>query len=67
MTFIRNEIWTIITEIKKKDVSIILVDKYLNKIKQIADELYILDRGENAWNGKPYLLTDQIVKKYLSV
>ena len=64
---IRNEIWTIIYEIKKKDVSIILVDKYLNKIKQIADKLYILDRGENAWNGKPSLLTDQIVKKYLSV
>ena len=64
---IRNEIWTIISEIKKKDISIILVDKYLNKIKQIADKLYILDRGENAWNGKPSLLTDQIVKKYLSV
>ena len=64
---IRNEIWTIISEIKKKDFSIILVDKYLNKIKQIADKLYILDRGENAWNGKPSLLTDQIVKKYLSV
>ena len=64
---IRNEIWTIISEIKKKYVSIILVDKYLNKIKQIADKLYILDRGENVWNGKPSLLTDQIVKKYLSV
>ena len=64
---IRNEIWTVISEIKKKDISIILVDKYLNKIKQIADKLYILDRGENAWNGKPSLLTNQIVKKYLSV
>ena len=64
---IRNEIWTIISEIKKKDVSIILVDKYLNKIKQFADKLYILERGENAWNGKPSLLTDRIVKKYLSV
>ena len=64
---IRNEIWTIISQIKKKDVSIILVDKYLNKIKQFADKLYILERGENAWNGKPSLLTDQIIKKYLSV
>ena len=64
---IRNEIWIIISEIKKKNVSIILVDKYLNKIKQFVDKLYILDRGENAWNGKPSLLTDQIVKKYLSV
>ena len=64
---IRNEIWAIISEIKKKNVSIILVDKYLNKIKQFADKLYILDRGENAWNGKPSLLTEQIIKKYLSV
>ena len=64
---IRNEIWTIIYQIKKKDVSIILVDKYLNKIKKFADKLYILERGENAWNGKPSLLTDQIIKKYLSV
>ena len=64
---IRNEIWTIISQIKKKDISIILVDKYLNKIKQFADNLYILERGENAWNGKPSLLTDQIIKKYLSV
>ena len=53
--------------LKKKDVSIILVDKYLNKIKQFADKLYILDRGENVWNGKPSLLTGQIIKKYLSV
>jgi len=57
----------LISQIKKKDVSIILVDKYLNKIKQFADKLYILERGENAWNGKPSLLTNQIVKKYLSV
>ena len=64
---IRNEIWTIISQIKKKDVSIILVDKYLNKIKQFADKLYILERGKNTWNGKPSLLTDQIIKKYLSV
>ena len=64
---IRNEIWTIISQIKKKDVSIILVDKYLNKIKKFADKLYILERGENAWNGKPSLLTDEIIKKYLSV
>ena len=54
-------------KLKKKDVSIILVDKYLNKIKKFADKLYILERGENAWNGKPSFLTDQIIKKYLSV
>ena len=40
---IRNEIWTIISQTKKKNVSIILVDKYLNKIKKFADKLYILE------------------------
>ena len=64
---IRNEIWTIISEIKKKNVSIILVDKYLNKIKLFADKLFIVDRGRIAWTGKPSLLTDDIVKKHLSV
>ena len=64
---IRNEIWTIISEIKKKNVSIILVDKYLNKIKLFADKLYIVDRGCIAWTGKPSLLTHNIVKKHLSV
>ena len=64
---IRNEIWTIISQIKKKDVSIILVDKYLNKIKQFADKLYILERGTNVWNGKPASLTKNLINKCLSV
>ena len=64
---IRNEIWNIVLEIKDKETSIIIVDKYLNKIKQIADFIYILRRGKNVWKGEPSLLNELIIKKYLSV
>ena len=64
---IRNEIWNIVLEIKDKETSIIIVDKYLNKIKQIADFIYILGRGKNVWKGEPSSLNKLIIKKYLSV
>ncbi len=64
---LRNEIWKVISEIKKEGISIILIDKYLHKIKAIADYLYILSRGKNVWEGNSKDLNDNIVKKFLSV
>ena len=64
---LRNEIWKVISEIKKEGISIILIDKYLHKIKAIADYLYILSRGKNVWEGNSKDLDDNIVKKFLSV
>ena len=64
---IRNEIWNIIQKIKGEDFSIILVDKYLSKINAISDQLFIIERGKNVWNGKPSLLTKNLINKYLSV
>ena len=64
---LRNEIWKVISEIKKEGISIILIDKYLHKIKALADYLYILSRGKNVWEGNSKDLDDNIVKKFLSV
>ena len=64
---LRNEIWKVISEIKKEGISIILIDKYLHKIKVLADYLYILSRGKNVWEGNSKDLNDNIVKKFLSV
>lgn len=64
---LRNEIWNIISKLKKEGVSIILIDKYLHKIKPLADYLYILQRGQNVWEGKSKNLNNNTVKKYLSV
>ena len=64
---LRNEIWKVISEIKKEGISIILIDKNLHKIKALADYLYILSRGKNVWEGNSKDLNDNIVKKFLSV
>ena len=64
---LRSEIWSIISEIKKQGISIILIDKYLQKIKSLADYLYILQRGKNVWQGTSKNLDNRTIKKYLSI
>ena len=64
---IRSEIWSVISEIKKQGISIILIDKYLQKIKTLADYLYILQRGRNVWEGMSKSLDSRTIKKYLSI
>ena len=64
---LRSEIWSIISEIKKQGISIILIDKYLQKIKPLADYLYILQRGKNVWEGSSKSLDSGTIKKYLSI
>ena len=64
---LRSEIWSIISEIKKQGISIILIDKYLQKIKSLADYLYILQRGKNVWEGSSKNLDNRTIKKYLSI
>ena len=64
---LRSEIWSVISEIKKQGISIILIDKYLQKIKSLADYLYILQRGKNVWEGSSKNLDNRTIKKYLSI
>ena len=64
---LRSEIWSVIPEIKKQGISIILIDKYLQKIKTLADYLYILQRGKNVWEGMSKSLDSSTIKKYLSI
>ena len=64
---LRSEIWSVISEIKKQGISIILIDKYLQKIKSLADYLYILQRGKNVWQGTSKNLDNRTIKKYLSI
>ena len=64
---LRNEIWNVINKIKNEGVSILLIDKYLNKIKSLADYLYILQRGKNVWEGDSKTLNASTVKQFLSI
>ena len=64
---IQKEIWNVLATIKISGLSIIIVDKSLEKLSKVADYFYFLVKGKVAWNGKYDQLNDQIIKSYLSV
>lgn len=52
---------------KEKDLSIILVEQYLDFAKAASDRFYILDRGNVVETGKSNDLNDELIQKYLTV
>ena len=64
---IQKEIWNVLETIKKSGLSIIIVDKSLEKLSKVADYFYFLVKGKVAWSGKYDQLNDKIIKNYLSI
>ncbi|MEO0508867.1 MAG: urea ABC transporter ATP-binding subunit UrtE [Verrucomicrobiota bacterium] len=52
---------------KEGDLSIILVEQYLDFAKAASDTYYILDRGSVVQSGESENLTAEIIEKYLTV
>jgi len=48
-------------------ISILLVEQYLDFCKELADTFAIMDRGAVVCSGTVDALTDEVVKKYLTV
>ncbi len=64
---IRSEIWKVITILKSKGVSILIIDKSLKQLQDLADKFYILEKGKTVWDGSSKNLTSKIAQKYLGV
>ena len=64
---IRSEIWRVITILKNKGVSILIIDKSLKQLQVLADKFYILEKGKTVWNGFSNDLTSKIAQRYLGV
>ena len=64
---IRSEIWKVITILKSKGVSILIIDKSLKQLQHLADKFYILEKGKTVWDGSSKNLTSKIAQKYLGV
>ena len=64
---IRSEIWKVITILKSKGVSILIIDKSLKQLQDLADKFYILEKGTTVWDGISNSLTSKIAQKYLGV
>jgi len=66
---IRQEIWQCITGLKAMGQSILVVDKNLKALLQIADRHYILEKGRTVWSGSSsqLQLDESLQRKYLRV
>ena len=65
---VRQEIWAAIGTLKKTtSLSILVVDKTLRELRQIANRIVILERGVSVWTGKIDALNSDIKDRYLGV
>lgn len=66
---IREEIWACLRLLREEGQTLIVVDKYVNRLVGIADHHVILERGQVAWAGSSQALQDnrQLWARYLGV
>ncbi len=65
---IRQEIWAAIARLKRESgLSILLIDKTLRELTQVADRAVILERGRTVWTGAMDQLSPEITDKYVGV
>ncbi|NND89753.1 MAG: ABC transporter ATP-binding protein [Granulosicoccus sp.] len=64
---IRQEIWSSIRQLKQEGMAILLVDKTLRELLDIADNCFILEKGATIWSGAPDHLTADVADAFLGV
>ncbi|MEY4425722.1 MAG: hypothetical protein RL535_20 [Pseudomonadota bacterium] len=66
---IRAEIWSALSELKTEGLSLIVIDKNLGPILELADQHFVMEKGKVVWSGDSTALrTDsRIVHEYLGV
>ncbi|THH38060.1 ABC transporter ATP-binding protein [Aliishimia ponticola] len=65
---VRQEIWAAISRLKAETgLAILVVDKSLKELRQVADRAVILERGKTVWAGGFDALTHDITDTYLGV
>jgi len=66
---VREEIWRCLAELKAAGQAILVIDKYVQRLVQIADEHTILERGRVVWHGTSAALAadPQLWHRYLGV
>lgn len=56
---LREEIWACLSLLKQRGQSILIVDKYVPRLLDLADQHTILERGQTVWQGESQLLRQQ--------
>jgi len=66
---IREEIWNCLGMLKKAGQSILVIDKNVDALTEIADRHYMIERGRVVWSGasRDLLAAPEIQHRYLGV
>jgi branched-chain amino acid transport system ATP-binding protein len=66
---IREEIWRCIGELKRDGLSILLIDKTLDRLLPLTDRNYVIEKGRAVWHGSPadFLADDSVRRRYLEI
>lgn len=65
---VRQEIWAAVRTLKSETgLALLVVDKSLAELRQIADRAVILERGISVWRGDIAALDHEIADKFLGV
>jgi len=66
---IRQEIWSVLSELKAEGQTTLVIDKNLDDMARLADDNYVLVKGKIAWHGDVAAMRaeDNFAEKYLGV
>lgn len=65
---VRAEIWEAITRLKRETgLAILIIDKSLRELRQVADRAVILERGQTVWSGGIGDLSAEETTRFLGV
>lgn len=66
---VRQQIWDRLADLKQSGLSILIIDKHINKLKMLADYHYIIEKGHIVWSGNSEALDadEQVTQKYIGV
>ncbi|MBC92661.1 MAG: ABC transporter ATP-binding protein [Rhodospirillaceae bacterium] len=66
---VRQEIWKCLQRLKKESLALLVIDKNVDILSQIADRHYIIEKGRVVWQGTSMELraNEQLKQNYLGV
>ena len=64
---IRHQIWAALKTLKEQGQAILLVDKSLREVMDIAQNCCILEKGQSVWSGPVTGLTPELQQRFLGV
>ncbi len=66
---VRGEIWACLDRLKQGGLAVLVIDKHVARLLELADRALVLERGRRVWHGSAAELraSPQVAERYLGV